>query len=1118
MMGMIIVELIQNINEKNKSKMKQTLNNDIKFMWDDTELEDIILFKIKNISCHYEESDAVQAITREINRQIYMYNIGKIDKNLFLNKIELELNKLESEECKYYFRYNYSYFEELVKKQTQLILHGPGGIGKSHFIYYLSEKLVSTEIKYLTIYGKWIVKDDLKALKEIEEVCRTNRFVLFIDAINEVSNELRVELINEIRKLKEIDNLSIIITYRDNSFDSSCLDVLSFYEELFTGVNYQSAVEELIQFTGESIFEYEDILQTNNPLYLKILYEVLLKKDFKKDKKSITSITHILEQYIKNKKCCGDEAWWFVKDIAQKMFEKGEKYLTETEILAIKPQNALILVEQLISFNLLSFYDFAGEKNYFFVMETYTDYLIARSMFDFLKKNFSEESISVVKSKIDKMFSLRELFILVIVDYSSTIEEALIIIKKCNLELNSSIISKMNFKGKDVQTFQKSFICSQSFSLDMFEYLAGLYNKPFNCTNYINEIFLNNKDIFISFAKRYGTNIQRFSFNTINLKLKNMLYRIDMNYINCPEYEEYFWYSIWCAGLSNCETQVLSVKMLIMLSDLNSIFLEKIISYYDRFDELIKENMILVLCNVSMKNRQKIIPFVTSLLKDNEYTHADNLARISKFLFSDYTQFIKYNKINILDEVKDYSPSKNLVDYIYKVCIHDKTFFRFDEDCDYFYLSNQFLNYEKDKVEELNFLLANRFKCLKYGECYGSFHIPDCIKEEVECDFSELIDNKLIIDSIFYMIEKFLEKYSIDLSERFDYENFSNTFIARIFLLAENIAFGSVISNYYENDLISYNDGTDFVGYKPHNPIQYDFEKFNFNALLPAFNNLSDYLDRKVVSKVNNGDRNKIWAMDMELSKKNILKLLEPIIKKDYQWKPIVLYFSLSNFSIDSVKWDEHYNFYINLSDKDHIIGDSSDRYLSIECPSYEGNLYDYQEMSKEKYRCCSLYTLASRLKYLKENTVILPPAKLVKDLSLEFRTDINAWVNSSGEIIIIGNKDKEVYDKTKLLYSLYIREDVFNEYKKSHYVNYIGFTEKYYEPIGRPRETAFDFEILNDDFSKIYMHYENNKTYEPMRCAECDTCTIFSKQENDDSDQFDYDELLKKLGYLFDD
>ena len=479
--------LIESINKKHEEKMKQVTNNEINFSWDDPYLEDLIMYKMNTISCHHDEKQPVKDIVNSINSQIYKYNNGRIKKIEFLNNLKEEFQKLNTIEVKY-FNYSFIYFENLVKKQTNLILHGPGGIGKSHYVYTLSNKLKNTKIKYLTLYGKWLTIDDLNVLDSEELLNEDDRLIIFIDAINEVKIDLRKILIEKISHLKGKENLSVVITYRDNAFDPTELECLGFYDELFSGVDYQQAIEELIQYTGKSIFEYEDILQTNNPLYLKILYEILKKDDYIKDKKSISSITYILEQYIKNKKCCGIDVWWFVKDIASTMFINGRKEITEEEIMKLNPENAKKWISQLMDFNFLSFYEYDGTVYYFFVMESYTDYLIARSMFDYISINKSKNNYDFIKDKIKKMPSLSELFILVIFDGIKSIEAAIKLCINCGLLFNGSVISKINFNGKDIIYFQKNF---QVNAFDLFENVSGLYNKPFNCVNYFNDIFLN---------------------------------------------------------------------------------------------------------------------------------------------------------------------------------------------------------------------------------------------------------------------------------------------------------------------------------------------------------------------------------------------------------------------------------------------------------------------------------------------------------------------------------------------------------------------------------------------------------------------------------------------------
>ena len=320
-------DIIAKINIDNYKLINGSINKKLKFEFEETDLDWILTFDIREVYDYYGESKKIDIDIKNLNGEINNYTSDVISRDEFINNIEPNIKEIENK-SKRIFHFNSNYFNKIIRQQTGVVISGPGGIGKSYYIYTITEKLKEKGINYLTIYGKWYDSSYIEAFDYIKDNYKDQRFIIIIDAINELNEADRTLIIKKLEELQNLPRLSIVLTYRDNTIDISCLDSLKLCHRLFEGVNYKSAVEELIELTGSNVFEYDEILRTNNSLYLTILYRILQNGELR-SKDSIISITHVLESYIKDKKCCTPRAWKFVKLIADKMFHKGSKYLTE---------------------------------------------------------------------------------------------------------------------------------------------------------------------------------------------------------------------------------------------------------------------------------------------------------------------------------------------------------------------------------------------------------------------------------------------------------------------------------------------------------------------------------------------------------------------------------------------------------------------------------------------------------------------------------------------------------------------------------------------------------------------------------------------------------------------
>lgn len=1101
---------ILNHNKNMNDKMKQTTNVPIIFDWNDNHLIDNLMFKIERVIINYKEEKNVKDILEKINNKIDEYNFLRLNRNQFLKELKPLFDEIENHHTT--DSYNLlSYFENKIKSQYRIILHGPGGIGKSSFIHDLCLEYEKNSINYLVFYGKWFVENSIELIDDFIQINKTSkRYVLLIDAINEIKQDERARLLDKVVELIDLENLSIIITYRDNAIDLCELNKIKYHFlfHIFEGVDYKPSIREIISQKNIDISEYEDILVTNNPLYLNILISKITDIP---EKTNIISITHIMEQYIKNKKCCNLKCWDFTKEIAKLMFEKGRKDLKSSEINSLKIENKNSMINKLIEFGFLREYQYSDEKWYSFTNDVFSDFLIARSIFD--EKN-NDSFIDIVNDKINKITSLKEMLPLVFFECYNTSKEAIEILKKFSFEARLETLSMIKYRDKDYLLIQKEFGDRDLY--ECFLYVGGCPNKPYNCINYINNKLLN-KDLYMKFAKLLTDGYYIYDdIERIVNKLKVIVDYLDFNMNNLNEnnerLEEYFWYSIWCLGLGKKNIYFLAIKILVMLIEISNNYIKKIIDNYALFDEIIKENLIIVL--TSCPNNTKVIQeeFLKSIYYDKAYFHCENLARISNFLFGNLDNIILLNKEFDLND--DYVQSKETMKIIERVELYDKSALRFYSNYDgTFYMYDHFLDYNKKYIAKINAELAQNYKCMIYGKCNRISELPYKIAEKLNFDPQKYVDVNYIVKIFCYFFELYCEKYDLPLSSDINYDNFGDSFLFRILMIAQNDAFGFIMSKYYSSEFISGYDHN-YIGFKTYNPLEYLYSNFNPFGVIPGYFDLGFKLDSFMEAKIPKCEKNILWADDIELSKKIMKDFLKPIEYKNVLWKPIGFRIErYANLNKENQRdWKELYMLFINLNPNAHLNGNAYDNKFIIDKSFYVGNINDYKDKKDFSDACYYIPTLMG-VNSAKKLEVLIPPSKLVCDLNLRFNSKLCCWVNEKNEIIIICNKKTKIDYTDSIENSMYIRNDIYNQYIQHNNIHYFGFTEKLHSPKGPSDKSAFDCEMNDTEFIDLRLHYKDRSSNYIIPKI-CEACFLY-KEEKKEIDNilwnsYNYSDIMK--------
>lgn len=171
---------IEELNKIQKKAMSKELIKE-HYEWEDKRLLSYILgevpierelYRYSGNELSSEEQEQNEIIKR-INEIIKKYNYNmKIEQKEF-DELEKEYAKLEKYKEKFYTLY-----DDVIngmKFNKVIMISGPGGIGKSQFLFEFSEK-VSKKFKYLCLYGKYCENIEKEIFTQIIENIKSNRF------------------------------------------------------------------------------------------------------------------------------------------------------------------------------------------------------------------------------------------------------------------------------------------------------------------------------------------------------------------------------------------------------------------------------------------------------------------------------------------------------------------------------------------------------------------------------------------------------------------------------------------------------------------------------------------------------------------------------------------------------------------------------------------------------------------------------------------------------------------------------------------------------------------------------------------------------------------------------
>ena len=396
------------LNKIQKNRMNQIINHDYTMDWENPEFMDYLMGDLPKIR-RLQEDNNISSELAKLKTLLATYDAFLTNKASFLDEVKNTIALIRKKKSSWWGLDLFE-IEKCIKIHNFCLISGEGGIGKSFFIKSFEELLEQKNMEHLCIYGKF--EKDTSRIDADEIIdASDNGFVFICDAINEMSEDGQQSLLNMLKKFKENPRMRIVLSYRTHSMDRIILkkyQELSEYDYKFPGVSFESALGEILKLPVPDVYLYEDILYSNNALLLRMLCEILSSGKIVDEKENgVASVTYILEQYIKttiskvfknNLTCHGIDIWKDTKRVAQWMYCNGEKRIDEKNLLSvIKTGNNFL--PSMTQMGFMDGYESDGKKYYYFVIDSLTDFLIARSLLEDISGKEYEQQVAIIKSK-----------------------------------------------------------------------------------------------------------------------------------------------------------------------------------------------------------------------------------------------------------------------------------------------------------------------------------------------------------------------------------------------------------------------------------------------------------------------------------------------------------------------------------------------------------------------------------------------------------------------------------------------------------------------------------------------------------------------------------------------
>ena len=1061
------------LNNNQRLRMNQICKNSISLEWEDPSFMEILSGKLPTIKKTSKDSvikDELFALESVYDK----YDYSKTDRHLFLEEVK-RLCSIIKEKADMWYGLSIPEVEEVIKQHEFCIIAGEGGIGKSYFIKCLEERIEAQGIPHLFLYGKFEKTTDKIDVAQILSEADANGFIFAFDAINEMTAGGREGLLKLIETLQKHKKVRIILTYRTNTLDKKTVDSfegLAAGKYRFPGVSYESALEELIKHSVPDIDKYQDILFSNNALMLNMLCSVLGDEHvIDESKNNIATITFILETYIKQhiKKCTPRgtdtaEIWRDVKRIATWMYEKESRDIPLYSLnKLVKTGDAFLPAMKQAA--IMESFTYDGEDLCVFAIDSLTDFLIARSLFDDISGKEIQEQKNIIETKKDKIGNLDEAIILAIFDNMSPDYKRIATLldqTKLMSSLRHETILKIRFQKEWIEQFQTVF--SPQRTDDLIQYFAGYSNKPYNCVSFLNRYYAEKyHELHELSAALSGT----FFIDRVKRRLKNLLYYLAINESSPERKEEAFSFATWCCAAPNRDIRYLAEKMLFEILNKNEDYVDQAISFYgDTCDYYIKEAIIYILSSL-YKYYHRIHPFFESIIESDYTLSAKSIKRIASFLGEKHG-YIHWQRKNLYDLSRRETDgiSDEMDHLLFRVDIHDKGFLPFrywgkDNINEY----RRFLLVDKDEVYKLNQQLSAKYQCVRSGECNGSMAFENWLMSEFRIGYKgQLLNRSISLQSFEQVMRQIFSEYQAEFNaDRWNQreEELFDSLQIKCVDIATGLYYGSLMCNYYTDNFATFNSSQEIIGYEVYDPLEYEDEEESITAPIPIFNSLIEQLDDLVIAQISVPEEKDIhWVKNASLTRDNLLSVINTSYVLKDEWVLLAARISLREETKHGSNWIDNYNLWCCTSAEETIKNDGKARYLTIELNTYNGCIDEYNKLNQTPYLCKKVRGLKYSTGLFDETFMVLPPADIVRALNLYPDCTAMTWTDEMGMPVIICNNNKNSYYSDPIGETVFIKKDYLKKYLEDHTIKYFAFTEKFIPATGYADETSIHYEI----------------------------------------------------------
>lgn len=1105
------------INKEQKNKMYLTLKGDAgrteHMEWEDSNLTSILTGKLPELripstyNSKVESTDkmALDETASKMKKLINEFSYFETDEALFIQELEA-LNEVFSIHHSMWPGIDTYAYEYWIKLMRHCLILGEGGIGKTYFVFELEKALTDCRKKHLCIYGKYFNEISKINFEQIIEIAKREEFVFVVDAYNELSEENRSTLISFWKQNIDEKGLRIIVTLRTGTLSSEQYDEIGKIFDIkykFRGVSFEAALELLKHLPITELYQYEDILYSNNALQLKMLHTVLQKATGQnKNKNSISRITYIIENYIKI--TTNRQIWLDTKEIGTWIYnhDQAQVPLFELRSLLKDVPRYLTMMNEI---GLISTFTLDGIEYLVFNNESIMNYLVARNLFQDLSSLDACNQVNLIKRKVRSIHGLREAAILVIFDRcKNNYPEAYELLKNTNLlsDLNFDTLLKVNF-GNHSKEFLRVFKINDSSAL--LPVFGGYSDKPFNCTNYLNKYYLGRKRQMASLSTLLSGQYQLS--RTID-RLQHMLYFITVdNHANRND-DEIFYFALWCSAAPNENIRYLAIKLLYDLSCNSCHFQMILVDVFPKiFDPFIQESIIRVLTRCNTTNAAKNIEeLFERLLTSDTFVLAKSLQLICNWKGDPYG-YIRLQKKNLYMYNAKSRISKQLNNILIYADIYEKHLLKFrywgSEHIDIYH---PFIDADKNKVLAWNEKATKKFDCVRiHGEDSWCYPSKEEVMRFVPADFEcNELPHKSFLSSFGKVIKKVYTDYGLPYSSDrpfdLDERSFKYSLTRKALIISQEMYYGSLMCNYFINSFECFNGHQNIAGYNVFTPEEYDDSTIHVTSPLPTFSSNVKELENRIIARIEEPDTHDLsWVSDMSISERNLGTLYEHIEYKGEYWVLIAGRVYLRGKNDNESEWADTYDYWICTSDSYMLDESKENRYLTIELPDYKGSMEQYTILSAEPHRCHSVFSIVYNSEVFQDTTLVLPPADIIKGLNLHVNIADITWRNEDEEIVVYCNNCKSSYFTDDMTGSVFIRERDLKCYLNGKKQRYFAYVEKRIPETGYADETSFHLQIQDGVITKRVQNSGNrNDPSERYHCSEC--------QFDFNHDQVDYD------------